>query len=164
MYFYFSRTQVCLKGHIITHHARNDPEFDKKFCSVCGQPTITSCPECGQPIQGYSDTDFHSREVINDPPSYCHACGKAFPWCLTKIEAAKELIEELENVTDQEKEKVISGIPDIMGETPKTQLAATRLEKLLQKAQSTSGPIVQALRAWSVDVASETAKKIISGQ
>jgi hypothetical protein len=45
--------QVCLNGHVITQFGGTRPEYLKKFCDKCGEPTLIACPKCSKPIQGY---------------------------------------------------------------------------------------------------------------
>jgi len=70
---------VCLNGHMVNDRVRDMPQFNKKFCDRCGEPTIDTCPNCKTPIQG----DYKSGVVVLGPTpvrSFCHQCGKPFPW------------------------------------------------------------------------------------
>ena len=62
-------------------------------------------------------------------PSYCYNCGTAFPWTVCSLEAAKELADELETLTQEEKEQLKNSFPDLMKNTPKTTVAETRFQK-----------------------------------
>lgn len=150
--------QVCLNGHGITGSVKSSPEFMKKFCDKCGAATITACPSCDAEIQGR----YKSSGVISvrnyEPPAYCKNCGKPYPWTEAKIQAAKELAFELEDLSDGDKQILADNIEDMMAETPRTTLAATRFGKAFKKA---GGQAAGALRDIIVDIASETAKKTI---
>lgn len=93
-------------------------------------------------------------------PAFCHNCGRAYPWTDSKIEVAKELIALAEKLGDAEKAALTADLPDLVRDTPRTQVAATRFKKLATKV---GGGITSALRDIVVDVASEAAKKIILG-
>jgi hypothetical protein len=77
-----------------------------------------------------------------------------------KIEAAQELASEINELTDDERELLAKSIDEIIKDTPKTTVAATRFKKLLAKVGS---PIAESFREILVDIISETAKKSIWG-
>jgi hypothetical protein len=93
-------------------------------------------------------------------PAFCRACGSAYPWTESKIEAAKQLIELAEKLDDAEKATLTADLPDLVRDTPRTQVAATRFKRLAAKV---GGGITSALRDIIVDIASEAAKKVILG-
>ena len=109
-------------------------ECMENFCQICGGKTITHCPSCQSPIRGY----YHVEGVISfsETPvrSYCHHCGNPYPWAEEKIQSLKELIEFDEKSTTQQKEVAISAIPDILVETPKTQVSAIEMKRFLASA------------------------------
>ena len=100
-------------------------------------------------------------------PSFCPDCGKPYPWTEAKLKAAKELVDELDNLSPQEREMMKKSLDDIivMEDTPQTPVAATQFKRLGTKAAKTGKAIVKATvkELWKlvVDIASETAKKII---
>ncbi len=77
---------------------------------------------------------------------------------MTAIEAAKEYAEELENLTPEEREKLKKSIDELVQDTPKTQLAASRLKQLAAKAGGSTADIFQKIL---VNIISEIAKKMI---
>ena len=93
-------------------------------------------------------------------PSFCPDCGKPYPWTEAKLKAAKELADELDSLSPEECELLKKSLDDIivMEDTPQTPVAATRVKKLIIKAAK---PVAEAFRKLFIDVASETAKKII---
>lgn len=130
---WYDTAQICLNGHVITNSSKKYPQFMKNFCDRYGEPTITTCPECNQEIKGY----YHTPHVIspsNIPaPNYCTNCGKAFPWTVSKMKAAKDLIEESDNLTKEEKEDFDKNLEVIVKESPQTPVARARLRKYLLK-------------------------------
>jgi hypothetical protein len=98
---YYDVSQICLNGHTITRRAASSPEFTKKFCPKCSEETITTCPNCNQPIQG----EFHVEGVmavsfeVPPPPSFCHNCGHPYPWTNRRIESARALADEFDELS-----------------------------------------------------------------
>lgn len=156
---YYLTAQACLNGHQITGDASKG-EFTENFCSRCGAETLTQCPTCKANIRGY----YHDPEgmVLSIPswdlPSYCVKCGKEFPWTATALQAAKDLTDEIEGLTDEERQKAKESFGDLISDTPKTSVAVVRTQKLLKKAGPVAG---KALRDIIVSVASEAAKKAL---
>jgi len=94
-------------------------------------------------------------------PSCCPDCGKPYPWTEAKLKAARELADELDNLSPEERDLLKKSLDDIMLDTPQTIVAATRFKKIAAKAAKTGKATVKELRKLVVDIASETAKKII---
>ena len=91
-------------------------------------------------------------------PSFCHNCGKSYPWTEAKIKAAQELAFELDNLTQEEKENLNKSLHDIIRDTPETTVAATRVKKLFAKAGK---GVAEGFKNILVDIISEAAKKMI---
>jgi len=91
-------------------------------------------------------------------PAFCPNCGKPYPWTEVKIQTAHELAQELDNISDGDKEILTQSINEIVKDSPKTTLAATRFKKILSK---TSTPIMGAFKDILVDIVSETVKKLL---
>ena len=91
-------------------------------------------------------------------PIFCPDCGKPYPWTEAKLKAAQELADELDNLSPEERDLLKKSLDDIMLDTPQTIVAATRFKKIAAKAGKAT---VKELRKLVVDIASETAKKII---
>lgn len=156
---WFDVAQICLNGHVANSTTQRFPQHNKDFCGKCGQPTITACPNCGKPIQG----KYHQPNVVDltgdDPaPAHCIGCGKPYPWTEGRLTAAKELAQEMEGLTAEERNLLTKSLDDLIGDTSQTPVAATRVKRLLTKA---GGATLQAFRDILVDIASETAKKTL---
>ncbi len=74
-----------------------------------------------------------------------------------RLQAVQELTLETEEL-DQEKEKLINSLPDLVSDTPKTTVAATRWRKALEKIGEQSASIFKELL---IEIASESAKKLL---
>lgn len=156
---YYDTAQVCLNGHIINDSYTQYPEFNQSFCGQCGAETITTCIECGAYIKGsYIDTDFCTPDMAPAVSSYCHNCGKPYPWTLSALEAAQELL-EIEDILSQEELDYLSkNMSAIVSDTPKTTVVATKLKLAVGKLSRHVGSAIYDI---VVDVASETAKKTL---
>ena len=133
------------------------PECNKPFCPNCGKITISQCQHCNANIQGSIADDYEYRA---EPPTplFCHNCGKPYPWTESKILAAKKLVEEMANLSDEEREMFNKSLNDIINENPNTELAATRVKKLLAKA----GPVaLEGFKQIMTSLITESAKAII---
>ena len=154
---YHDTAQICLNGHVINSQFKSFPEDNKKFCDKCGAKTITSCTKCNFNIQGnHFSGGFIRIEELNTP-SFCINCGSPYPWTESKLQAAKELAEELE-LTSEEKEILLNSIMDIVKETPKTEVAITRFKKIMLKMGKETSDI---FRNLLIDIVSETVKKML---
>ena len=155
---YYEVAQICRNGHVINAYAQSQPEHNKKYCDKCGAPTMMSCEQCGTEIRG----KYVSPHVLSTSrltaPKYCHNCGSAYPWTKTQLEVARELVEEFEELDEAEKEQLKESLPDILSETPKTELAGRQWRRSLSKLGKGA---YEEMRSFLIDLLSETAKKII---
>jgi len=94
-------------------------------------------------------------------PSFCPDCGKLYPWTEAKLKAAQELTDELDSLSPEEREALKKSFDDIVRDTPQTKVAATQFKRLVAKVGKIAA---EQLRELVVDIASETAKKIILEQ
>ncbi len=154
----YDTAQVCNNGHVITQYAESNPDNKEKFCSKCGQPTITQCPNCSEKIRGY----YHVPHVIamasEHAPSFCHNCGTPYPWTVAKIEAAKELVDTLNNISLEEQKTLKQSIDDIARDSPRTNVAALKFKQIGGKIGIEA---VNALKEILIGVTTEAAKKAL---
>lgn len=142
---------ICTNGH---ERSTMSYSCSDKYCTECGSPVISRCAECGAAIRGKYESDFAFASSYKIP-SYCHRCGKPYPWTVAAIEATVAILRESE-LTFEEQEKIKSILPDVITETPKTQLAALRLKK----AMSTAGSFVaDGLKEFVISFGCEMLKK-----
>lgn len=151
--------QICINGHVVNDSFGRYPEFNKNYCDKCGEPTITKCPKCNSEIQGHFYAEgVISAYVMEEPPKFCHNCGKPYPWTELKIKAAEELAKEIESLNEEEKESLVKSIDDLVHDSPKTELAVFRFKKIAAKAGKEA---TEALKKILIDIVSETVKKAI---
>ncbi len=149
---------VCLNGHMVNNSMKRSPQCNTKFCERCGEEAIWRCMSCGQEIRG----DYHYPGVfgfgLERPPAFCHNCGQAYPWADKARGAAKELIGLADDLSPTEKEDFDNTVGDLMKEGPRTPVAAEKFRRYCKRAGKAVGEGI-----WKIviDVASETAKKIL---
>ena len=153
---WYDVAQICLNGHVINSMVKAQPEHNADFCDKCGQAAITNCQQCQKEIRGY----YHIPRVSGHgyaKPAFCVACGSPFPWTESKLKAAKELSDELD-LSIEDISKLKESLGDLVKDTPKTTVAATRFKKIMSKAGKSAG---DGFRKILIDVITEAAKKII---
>ena len=159
--------QICNNGHIITSRFASRPESRKKFCDKCGAATITNCQNCNSPIRGYSRPTIDDSgglvmgSSLSAPPSFCPDCGKPYPWTEAKLKAAQELADLLEDLSSEEREILKKSFDDIVQDTPQAAVAANKIKILIAKVSKIAA---EQIRKLVVEIASETARKIILGK
>lgn len=157
---YYDTAQICLNGHVINSMARDYPQSNQKFCSECGAETIMECPSCHSKIRGH----YHIPGVIGgysyEAPSYCYNCGEAYPWTKIKLQAAADLADEFDELSDDEKNKLKLSLPELIKDTPQTVVAETRFKRIMKKAGAEA---YDGMKTILVDVVSETVKKSLFG-
>jgi hypothetical protein len=149
--------QICQNGHVINSCSSSTPESNQKHCHICGAPTINLCPQCQTPIRGHymDDYSFMGNYIR---PSFCINCGNPFPWTELKLKAAHEFAQEIDGISDEDRNILKSNIDDLVKDTPSGNLAAARVKKILQKV---GPPVASVFREILIDVLSETAKKML---
>lgn len=152
--------QICENGHVLNGYARTHPQRNQKFCSSCGKRTLTACPSCHVPIRG----KYHHPGVTNlmrmNAPAYCHNCGQAYPWTSERLATARAIVQEEDGLDPESKKIFDENVSDLVSDQPRTQLAAQRVSKVLAKLAK---PVATIVRGILVEIASETAKRIIMG-
>ncbi len=155
----FCAAQICRNGHVITTTAELTAQHGglEPHCPKCGEDTFVTCPKCHTPIKGRWPPDEHG---LMDVPGftfahYCPTCGAAYPWTESKTAAAKELIAEMDGLTGEERALLSQDLADLMRDTARTDVAASRFKKLWIKAK---GPAKDALGRLAMDLFTATAK------
>jgi hypothetical protein len=152
--------EVCPNGHVSTSSADTSPELREKFCSSCGEPTMTQCESCKASIRGDYNVEgvFTLSEYM--PPAHCHNCGAGFPWTARKVESAVELVEVGGELSETELAQLRIDLTELTKDSPKTQVASLRVKKAMEKVGSA---LAHGVREIVVNVLSEAAKKAIWG-
>lgn len=129
--------QVCENGHQITGCYNIGEGERQEFCQKCGAPTIIACPICNKEIQGDKlGEDWHggwnsiAGSVV---PSYCHNCGKPYPWTENKIVTAIQIFAEFGDLSEEEKETIEQDITNIAKDIPQAELSAMRIKQIWGK-------------------------------
>lgn len=159
---WFDSALICLNGHLINDTSVKYPHHNSKYCDECGEATINCCQKCQAIIRGeyhMPDSLFISNGEF-DIPSYCHECGEAYPWTIEILNAAKELADILDEISEEDREELKKSLDDIVRDTPRTVVASTKFKRVLSK----TGPeIATGFKNILIDVVSETVKKTIWG-
>ena len=98
---------------------------------------------------------------LSAPPSFCPDCGKPYPWTEAKLKAAQELADLLEDLSSEEREILKKSFDDIVQDTPQAVVAANKIKILIAKVSKIAA---EQIRKLVVEIASETARKIILGK
>lgn len=147
--------QICKNGHVTNSATKSRPENNQKSCMKCGEATITTCPECSTPIRGIENAPGWQ---IYTTPAFCINCGNPFPWTQAKVQAARDLAQELDDLNEQDRIILQKSIDELVKDSPSTTVAATRFKKIMLKAGQGAASMFQEIL---VDVVSETAKKML---
>lgn len=151
---------VCLNGHIVNDEMDTRPEHNENFCSKCGTATIYQCQICQTNLRGYFEHPSVVYPSKSEPDAFCFHCGNPYPWTRYKLEAAKELAYEIDALTPDEKKILSESLDELIKDGPKTQVAALRFKKYMQKAGQEIGV---AIKQIVIEIGSEAAKKAIFG-
>lgn len=128
---YYYTAEVCENGHYTTDSIETSHELRSPFCPKCGKETFTQCKHCNANIRGkYEVPGVVAVGFGWTPPNHCYNCGKPYPWTESRIGAAQALADELDELTDQERETLKEVLPDLGSDTPQTELAAFRYRKV----------------------------------
>jgi len=159
---WYDVSQICINGHTITDTANSSPELMQKFCDKCGESTISACPKCNISIRGEYQVEGMITVGSSIPPAphFCHECGHPYPWTLRKINAAKELGDELDELSAPEREKLKFSLDDLIKDSPKTEVATFRFKKIMSKVGKES---YEAMKAIIIEIVTESVKKAIFG-
>ncbi len=127
----YDTMKVCRSGHVITDSCVDFPAHCKPYCPICGEPTIKECSSCYKSIPGHLRGALSNEH--DDPPSFCHECGMPFPWQISRVANAIDVLRE-QGVVEADLQEIYKLLPDITRPTPMTQSAALKLRRILSKA------------------------------
>jgi hypothetical protein len=95
---------------------------------------------------------------VTPAPAFCFNCGQVFPWTTEKVAAAKELADEIDELTPEQRARLKEAIDDVSREGPRNEVGAARIKKLLAGGSTAAG---KALWGMTVSLATEAAKKLL---
>lgn len=149
--------KICTKGHTLVE---SRPLNDNEYCEKCGATMIAKCPKCGKSIKEWHyDDRIIAAAIRNFPrPLYCKSCGNPYPWTESAIQNAKLLIQEEEKFSEQLRTSLVDSLPDIVSETPGTNVAVVRVKKFFASAGKFTS---DAIRQFVIDFGCELAKKLL---
>ena len=121
---YIQPLHICLNGHVVP----NEYGVERtKYCLQCGEPIVSQCQSCQRPLPIPDEFDLHPAA-----PVHCGHCGEPHEWTRRQKQAAIGLF--VEDVGDNDDAKNFAAeLEHISRDTPKAQLAAVRINKLLAK-------------------------------
>lgn len=157
---HYDAAQICVNGHVVNVFFHTNPNNNSNHCSRCGSGTISACTHCKTPIRGQYVSDLPILPGRLNSPAFCGHCGKPYPWTETRLQAARDLADELDELNPIEREKLKDTLNDLVQDGPKTELATIRFKKIAQKLRKVS---VEAIKTVLTDIVSETAKKALFG-
>ena len=128
----YDSAEVCLNGHCTNSSAVDFPLHSKKHCDRCGAETIKQCQHCRNRIRGYLRGSMAVRPY--EPPAFCHTCGKAYPWTESRLEAARDLANQL-GFDIPERTLLEKSIEELVRDTPRAPAEAVRFKTMVEKAQ-----------------------------
>jgi len=108
----------------VTMWAESHPEKKQDHCIQCGAATVMACSHCEEPIRGYlHGSALHSGLCV--PPSFCHKCGKPYPWMEDRLQTAKELLDHEDKLSLDDRERLWGLLKYVMSD-PKSDLAQAK--------------------------------------
>jgi hypothetical protein len=115
----FHAAQICLKGHVQSASGR---DFKRgEHCPHCGNVCIDSCRHCKAAIRGNGTQEtLHYKR-----PSFCHSCGRPYPWMEDRQQTARELLYHDDKLLLEDREKLWDLLQDVMSD-PKSDLAPAK--------------------------------------
>jgi hypothetical protein len=152
---------ICLNGHVVNDSSRTMPQFNAKHCDNCGEPTIDTCPACKKPIKGAYISSGVYGVGVQTAPSFCQECGKSFPWTERRLSAAKELADELDGLSSDDKLKLRGALDDLVKEGPKVEPAKLRFKQIMKKVGRKGYDMMKSV---VTDLVSDSVRKSIYGQ
>jgi hypothetical protein len=159
----YRTAEVCLNGHVSTDAADAHPHLREKYCSKCGEPTITQCQDCQANIRGsyYVEGVISLRSKYEPAPAFCFNCGKPFPWTERKLKAAVDLVGTGGGLSEAELMQFSEDVRELTKDTAQVHAASIRFKKAMAKV---GNAISTGVRDILADVLSDTAKRAISDQ
>jgi hypothetical protein len=101
--------QICTAGHV--RHCDGHTFKEGEYCKECGSSCIDACPHCGEPIHG---TVIYQAASDYQRPSFCHACGRPYPWMEERLRTARELLDQDDKLTEDDRQSLWPDLQYVM--------------------------------------------------
>jgi hypothetical protein len=144
--------QICMTGHVL--HCDGNTFNSEEYCKACGSPCIDACPNCKESIRG----KLLYRSVDYQRPSFCHACGLAYPWLAERLRTARELLYHDDQLTEDDRQSLWPDLHYVMS-NPKADLVPAK-RKLIDIKLSKA---TQWVREAVLDLTAKTIAEISKG-
>jgi hypothetical protein len=155
----YDTAQVCPNGHVANPGTQKHSDWNRAFCETCGEKTLTVRSQCNTSIRGLlKDSGVLLDFETYAPPLFCYNCGAEFPWTQRATQAAIELAAESGELDAGEQQQFTESIYGVVKNTPRMQVAALRIVKILGKLRQ---PTINAIQTVLNGVLSEAAKRAI---
>ena len=155
---YYERAQICENGHVQTS-SFSSTDAEVAYCPECGARTITSCPHCGKPIRGHGVVVGVIALSHYQRPSYCHACGKPYPWTERALSRAEQ-IADAAKLSVLEKNEIVSSLEQIAADSPEAKASA---EKIRAASDQIGGILGKSLIEIAAGAGSKVVEKLLLG-
>jgi hypothetical protein len=145
--------QICLQGHVRS----SEGYFERgERCTKCGAACIDECQYCRAPIRGRL---AHAPGQHYDLPFFCHAaqCGLPYPWMQDKLETARELLYDMENLSLEERGELWDLLNFVMSD-PRSDWAPAKTKLIRAKLAKVSEASREVLLDFTTKVAVEVLK------
>ena len=147
----YCKAQICMQGDV---QSSDGTPFDPSaHCTKCGSECMDQCLSCKTPIRGKMK---YSADAYNCP-SFCHGCGKPYPWIDDKLRIAKDLLFHDEMLTFEER-KELWGLLQYVMSNPKADLVPAKSKLISIKIQKAAGPIKDFITDLLAKYAAEMSK------
>jgi hypothetical protein len=157
---HYDIAQICRRGHIINQYFQQYPRSNQKFCDFCGYATVVQCENCHTPIRGGFIDEYGGTNSPYTLPNYCHSCGRPYSWTEFKLQTARELVEELEGLSNDDRRILNQSLDELIADSPKVEVASVRFKKIMKNVGKESYDVVKTVLT---DLISETTKKLLFG-
>jgi hypothetical protein len=148
----YCEAQICVQGDI--QFSDGTPFDPTTHCTKCGSECIDQCLSCKAPIRGRMK--YSAGAYIC--PSFCHGCGKPYPWMADKLRTAKELLFHDEMLTFEDR-KELWGLLQYVMSNPKADLVPAKSKLISIKIQKAAGPIKDFITDLLAKYAAEMSKQ-----
>lgn len=141
---------VCMRGHYgdtLLDAPTRTPRETESFCSKCGAPVITGCPNCSAKILG-GHVGVASANLR--PEKFCFSCGAPYPWAdrdalIWQLRNVLEFEPGLDDATRLEVSEQIAVLSGPNEDNKRRVKAGEALRKLAPKGWGAAQPILRTL-------------------